>query len=351
MNTAATDPAKLSGLYVLQVTCFQSSSSRSLAFLNALDVSPLYWFKHVEDVMYHTCIKFQNKHMMHSFIYNADNIATTSLFTPEENKEIQDTNKKPNLHTFTPKTGLFVQYFSKFKDISDLEELKQALFNTCHLELFKTKNNEQWMCQVFHSFLYDTWLNALKNDPCFSLNLLESWILSNPWHFVQILFLDHKDIFVIGGEKGSLASQVRKDASRKVGGLTAMSRQLIGKKGDGYVCFLGSDARGVAAIEAGPKWEGPGATKVLVKTEKILQKALLDIFLVMHNRLGNSVDMLNKLAVPDLAIYGDKCKQLKPDHVGGYVTRVVSTEWMNLSMCVSGCVIDRKALFVEVFIF
>ncbi|KAJ3237900.1 hypothetical protein HDU77_011566, partial [Chytriomyces hyalinus] len=117
----------------------------------------------------------------------------------------------------------------------------------------------------------------------------------------------------------------------------------------GYVRFLGSDARDVAVIEAGPKWEGPGATKVLVKTEKILQKALLDIFLVMHNRLGNSVDMLNKLAVPGLAIYRDKCKQLKLDHVGGYVTHVVSTEWMNLSM--SGCVIDRMALFVEVVIF
>ncbi|KAJ3231358.1 hypothetical protein HDU81_003834 [Chytriomyces hyalinus] len=205
------------------------------------------------------------------------------------------------------------------------------------------------MCQVFHAFLYDIWLNASKNDACFSLNLSESWILANPWHFVQILFHDHKDIFIIGGEKGGLASQVRKDASRLIGGLTDMSRRLTGKKGDGYVRILGSDARDVAAIEAGPKWEGPGATKALVETEQVLPKALLDIFLVLHDRLGNSVEALTKLAVPGLAIYGDKCKRLKLDHVRGYITRVVSTPWMSLS--VSGCVNDNMALFVEMFIF
>ncbi|KAJ3232213.1 hypothetical protein HDU77_000896, partial [Chytriomyces hyalinus] len=233
--------------------------------------------RYVEDVMYRACMKFAYEH----FIYNADDTTTTSLFTPEENKEIQDTNTKPNPQTFEPTTGLFARYFSKFRDI-------------------------------MHNF-------GLNGSIYFR------------------------------GEKGGLASQVRKDASRKVGGLTAMSRRLTGKKGDGYVRVLGSDARDVAAIEAGPKWEGPGATKALVETEKILPKALLDIFLVMHDRLGNSVDALSKLAVPGLAIYGDRCKRLKLDHVGGYVTRVVSSEWMTLSM--SGCVADKMALFVEVFIF
>ncbi|KAJ3378748.1 hypothetical protein HDU80_002707, partial [Chytriomyces hyalinus] len=150
------------------------------------------------------------------------------------------------------------------------------------------------------------------------------------------------------GEKGGLASQVRKDASRKVGGLMAMSRRMMGKKGKGYMCVLGLDARDVATIEAGPKWEGPGATKALFEMGKILPKALLDIFLVMHNRLGNSLDALSKLAVPGLAIYRDKCKRLKLDHMGGYVTHVVSSEWMTLSM--SGCVIDKMALFVEAWV-
>ncbi|KAJ3222681.1 hypothetical protein HDU81_009682 [Chytriomyces hyalinus] len=264
-----------------------------------MDNKKKFWLKFgrsVEDVMFSECIKFKYEHTMHSFLYNADNVTTTKLFNRDKNIEIQSTNMKSNPNT-------------------KLEDLKKSLFNTSHPELFQTTNEEYWMCQTFHSFLYDIWMNASKNDTCFLLDQSESWILANPLHFVQILFHDHKDIFVIGGEKGGFTSQ-----------------------GDGYVRILGSDSRDVAAIEAGPKWEGPGATKALVETLK-----------VMHDRLDNSVEALAKLAVPGLAIYRDRYKQLKLDHVQGYVTHVVSTPWMSLSM--SGCVKDNMALFIQIFIF
>ncbi|KAJ3397349.1 hypothetical protein HDU80_009606, partial [Chytriomyces hyalinus] len=56
-----------------------------------------------------------------------------------------------------------------------------------------------------------------------------------------------------------------------------MVRRSMGKKGNSYVCILGSDARDVAAIDAGRKWEGAGVTKAFVESQLILPKMLRDI--------------------------------------------------------------------------
>ncbi|KAI8831747.1 hypothetical protein BJ741DRAFT_693890 [Chytriomyces cf. hyalinus JEL632] len=83
------------------------------------------------------------------------------------------------------------QFFSKFQSKTTLEELKNVLFGTAHPELFETKDTEYWMCQVFHIFML------------------------NVFHMFR-------------GEKGAT---------------------------DVYQAKKGTEARDIAAIEAGEKWE------------------------------------------------------------------------------------------------
>ncbi|KAJ3220492.1 hypothetical protein HDU81_011388 [Chytriomyces hyalinus] len=304
--------------------------------------------RYVEDVMYSKCCTFSYEHLMHSFIFSPDDPTTTQLFSEEELLEIKETNVKETPDSYPSEKGLFWRYFSKFQGITDLSVLKTKLFNTCHPELFEDDPNEQWACQIYFLFLQNIWINASKNDSCFALDLSESWILSNPWQFVQNLFHDCKDVFVLGGEKGGLASQERKDLSRMVGGQSDLSRRAMGKKGDGYVRILGSEVRDVAAIEAGVKWEGAGATKAFIESEHILPKMLRDILWSMHKRLNNCPVALTEISIPGLAIYGNRCKRLSLDHVKGQVTRVESTDWLTLSM--SGNVNDNLEVFMEVFL-
>ncbi|KAI8842602.1 hypothetical protein BJ741DRAFT_338508 [Chytriomyces cf. hyalinus JEL632] len=186
--------------------------------------------RYAEDVMYNKCCTFSYEHLMHSFIFSPDDPTTTQLFSEEELLEIKNTNVKEIPDSYPSETGLFWRFFSKFQGITDLGVLKSTLFNTCHPELFEDDPNEQWACQIYFLFLHNVWINASKNDSLFALDLSESWILSNPWQFVQNLFHDCKDIFVLGGEKGGLASQERKDLSRKVAGQSDLSRRAMGKK-------------------------------------------------------------------------------------------------------------------------
>ncbi|KAJ3383371.1 hypothetical protein HDU80_001253 [Chytriomyces hyalinus] len=302
----------------------------------------------VEDVMYHACIDFTQEH----YIYNGNDPTITNLFKPEEIEEIEETNWKEEPEIYNPalgdETGLFRKFYSKFESITNLDTLKKKL-NRKHPELCDKTHSKYWICQLYYYFLHCIFKNASKNDACFSLNLSESWILSNPWHFVQDLFHDKKDIFVVGGEKGGITSQDRKDEFQRIAGQSKMSRRLSGKKGDGYVRIFESEARDVAAIKAGPKWEGPGATKVFTEMEHVLPKVLRDIFIAMHKRLENAPHVLKTLAVPGLAIYGNKCKRLMFDHAKGYITRVTSSEWQSLYM--TGAVKANTCTFLEVCLF
>ncbi|KAJ3235325.1 hypothetical protein HDU77_000280 [Chytriomyces hyalinus] len=83
----------------------------------------------------------------------------------------------------------------------------------------------------------------------------------------------------------------------------------MGKRGDGYVRILGSEVRDVAAIEAGGKWEGAGATKAFIESKHILPKILRDILWAMHRRLNNCPVALTEISIPGLAIYGNRCKR------------------------------------------
>ncbi|KAJ3223649.1 hypothetical protein HDU78_011240, partial [Chytriomyces hyalinus] len=167
---------------------------------------------------------------------------------------------------------------------ADFDEEAKAAFRSRFLKLrdvdkFKLESGkfvEDVMYAKCSTFSYEHWVNASKNSACFALDLSESWILANPWQFLQNMFHDCRDIFILGGEKGGLASQERKDESREIAGQSEMVRRSMGKKGNGYVRILGSEARDVAAIEAGRKWEGAGATKAFVESQHILPKMLRD---------------------------------------------------------------------------
>ncbi|KAJ3228650.1 hypothetical protein HDU78_009620, partial [Chytriomyces hyalinus] len=300
--------------------------------------------KIVEDVMYDKCRTFSHEH----YIYSPDDPITVSLFTKEENLEIQTMNEKKPPDTYLSDDGLFHRFFEKFQGTKTLSDLKSKLFNSAHPELFEDDSNEQWICQLYLMFLQCIWINASKNNSCFAMDLSESWILSNPWQFVQNLFHDCKDIFVLGGEKGGIASQARKNHGRLVGGQVDMCRRAMGKRGDGYVRIFGSDVRDVAAIEAGEKWEGESATKAFVESQHILPKMLRDILWDMHNRFGKCPDALTQISIPGLAIYGNRCKRLSLDHVKGQVTRVESSDWFTLSM--SGNVNENLEVFLEILL-
>ncbi|KAJ3101693.1 hypothetical protein HK100_004494 [Physocladia obscura] len=105
-------------------------------------------------------------------------------------------------------------------------------------------------------------------------------------------------------------------------GMEDLNRRSVGRKGDGYVWVLGASTRDIAAIEAGPRWEGIGGTKSLANA---------------HTALG-------KLVIPALAIYGDKCMRISLDYVEGYITRVVTTKWMGREVSGNVLVLESEKL-------
>ncbi|KAJ3111364.1 hypothetical protein HK100_002711, partial [Physocladia obscura] len=211
------------------------------------------------------------KNPMHSFIYNTDDNTTIAAFTTEENAEIDSTNVKDMPDFYDADDGLFSQFFKKFAEISTLDGLRDALFGYAHPELLQVGDSKYWMCRVFYCFLNDIW-------PC--RTGAERFGQDNSWD---------------GGH----------------------SLPFYWSKGDGYVRVLGASTRDIAAIEAGPKWEGIGGTKSLIECGKIMPKVLRDIFWSTHARLCNSHVALERLVIPGLAIYGDKCKRISLDYVGG----------------------------------
>ncbi|KAJ3337174.1 hypothetical protein HDU83_008908 [Entophlyctis luteolus] len=298
----------------------------------------------VEDVMFKHGLMFQYIHPIHSFIYVHEDLNLKGIFTLEEEVELQHLNLKETPRPYTPK-GTFSSFFKKFMTIDDLDKLRAVLFSG-HPELTNEDDPEFWICQMFFVFLLDMLLLGKKKSQCFSLGLSEAWILANPWSMIQKLFHDTEHIYFLGGEKSGLAGQERKDVSRTLPGLESMSTRATGKKGDGYIRVFGSALRDVGAMEAGPKWEGPKGTKCFFESG-LMPKTLRDILWSYSTKCGHRAEVLTKLVIPGVLVYGEGFKRVELDSIGGYVTRIRSSQWKMLNL--SGGVKALTSLFLDIY--
>ncbi|KAJ3110782.1 hypothetical protein HK100_002910 [Physocladia obscura] len=231
---------------------------------------------------------------IHSFIYVHDDPNFNGIFTANEEDELQRLNLKETTRAYTPK-GTFSGFFKKFVTINDLDELRAVLFSGPP-ELTNEDDPEFWICQI--------------------------------------------------GEKSGLAGQERKDMSRTLPGLESLSSRNTGKKGDGYIRIFGSAARDVGAMEAGPKWEGPKGTKCFFESG-LMPKILRDILWSYSKKSGHHAEILKQLVIPGVLVYGEGFKRVKLDSIGGYVTRIRSSQWKTLNL--SGGVKALTDIFLDIY--
>ncbi|KAI8823799.1 hypothetical protein BJ741DRAFT_654952 [Chytriomyces cf. hyalinus JEL632] len=301
--------------------------------------------KYAEDVMYQHAITFKYIHPMHSFIFCPDDENSTAPFTEQEQLELCTRNKKVKANMFEA-GGMFSQFYKKFSKVTHAD-LDSALY-AGHPEMSQKKDPDYWICRLFITFLHDISLLSVNKSQCFSLGLSETWILSNAWRILQLLFHDTDNIYVLGGEKSGLASQERKDASRKLPGLDTMPKRMTGKKGDGYIRAFGNGKRDLGAMEAGPTWEGTTGTKSFIETGTVMPKVLRDILWSYTNRCNLSRDVLAKLTVPGMLVFGEKFQRIELDSIGGYVTRVHASGWKTLDL--KGSMQSFIDLFLDIYL-
>ncbi|KAJ3114897.1 hypothetical protein HK100_001524 [Physocladia obscura] len=234
---------------------------------------------------------------IHSFIFCPDDENSTAPFTGLEQEELKNLNRKEKPPMFS-RNGMFLSFYKKFAKAESPHDLNSALFVAGHPELLKTEDPEFWICRI--------------------------------------------------GEKCGLAGQERKDVTRKLPGLDSMTKRATGKKGDGYIRVFGNGKCDVGAMEAGPTWEGVGGTKSFTESGTVMPKVLRDILWSYVNRCRSSAEVLRKLVVPGILVYGEKFQRIELDSIGGYVTRVCSSGWKTLNL--KGTVESFVDIFLNVFL-
>ncbi|KAJ3250805.1 hypothetical protein HDU77_006330 [Chytriomyces hyalinus] len=97
-----------------------------------------------------------------------------------------------------------------------------------------------------------------------------------------------------------------------------------------------------------PKWEGAKATKCFVESGSLMPKILRNILWSYVTKCGHSADVLKRLVIPGILIYGEAFRLIELDSIGGYVTRIRMNAWKIMNL--NGGVKPLMDLFLDIFL-
>ncbi|CAG8788497.1 4999_t:CDS:2, partial [Dentiscutata erythropus] len=264
----------------------------------------------VEEVIYQFARNLPEESYLHSFIVNDIDVATKSLFSDEEWKEITTSvvKDKPKLE------NSLVNLLKKYT-VDDVERLRDVLFEPFMPDGCKYDRKHHFDLDFINgSYRGILRLWEMEENPI-NDSLLEGWYEMNMWSRVIDPAFDNLNIDLVRGEGMSHASSDRKNLTRATN-----DRKKLGRKGDG-VFRLRKDRLEFGAIEAGRKWEGKSGTKYMTDSLKIC-KMLKDMLNQLAIECGMKEDLVRKLQVVGILNGANRIQVMTVDLPKGYITRI-----------------------------
>nr|CAG8600785.1 674_t:CDS:1 [Entrophospora candida] len=264
----------------------------------------------VEKVIYEYARTLTHESYLHSFIINDVDMATRSLFSGEEWKEIttSEIKDKPKLEHEN------VELLKKYT-VNNIQELRKALFKPFVPDGDEYNRNIHFDLDfINYAYRGMLFLWEKEEDPFDPLKL-EGWYEMGVWSCLVDPAFSNLNIDLVRGEGMSLASSDRKNHERSVA-----DRKMIGRKGDG-VFRLCKKRLEFGAIEAGRKWEGQHGTKYLTDSLKLC-KMLKDMLAQLSTECDWIEDLVRKLQVVGILQGASRIQVITMDYPKGYIFRV-----------------------------
>uniref|UniRef100_A0A1D1ZHU0 Platelet-aggregating proteinase PA-BJ n=1 Tax=Anthurium amnicola TaxID=1678845 RepID=A0A1D1ZHU0_9ARAE len=280
---------------------------------NSLDPAKMWTLKSsgrvVEKVIYEYARKLTHESYLHSFIVNDIDVATRSLFSKEEWKEITTSEVKDKPKLEHSHVALLKKYTT-----DNIKELRNALSEppvdgaefdrNLHFDL-------DFINYAYRGMLF-LWEKGV--DP-FDSTKLEGWYEMCVWGRLIDPAFDNLDINLVRGEGMSFASSDRKNIERSVA-----DRKMIGRKGDGVFRQYKKRLE-FGAVEAGRKWEGKIGTKYLKDSLKLC-KMLKDMITQLSTECDGVEDLVRQLQVVGVLNGANMIQIITMDYPKGYISRV-----------------------------